>query len=111
MEKFIFLYRGGMDRTLPPEAMQAQMQKWITWMDSLQKKGILGGSEPLQPTGKLVSGKDKVVTDGPFIEAKEIVGGYTIVTAENIDEAVEISKGCPIFESNGMLEIRPLTKM
>jgi hypothetical protein len=58
-----------------------------------------------------VNGSNKVVTDGPFVEAKEMVGGYLIVNAKDINEAVEISKGCPIFSENGKLEVRPIQKM
>ncbi len=80
-------------------------------MAGLGEKGQLAGGEPLQPHGKQVNGKAKVVTDGPFIEAKEMVGGYLIVNAKDIDEAVEISKGCPIFEEDGKVEVRQLQKM
>ena len=67
--------------------------------------------EPLQPSGKQVNGSKKVVTDGPFIEAKEMVGGFIVVNAKDINEAVEISKGCPIFEMDGKVEVRPVQKM
>ncbi len=111
MEKFIFLFRGGNFRSLSPELMQAHMEKWFAWMDELKRKNIFVSSEPLQPTGKQLSGKDKTLTDGPFIEAKEMVGGYTVINAKDIDEAVEIAKGCPIFESDGKLEVRPIQKI
>jgi len=111
MEKFVFLFRGGMDSTQSPEAMQAQTQKWFTWISKLRQSGIYLGGDPLEPTGKQLDGKKKTVTDGPFIEAKEMVGGYVIVLAKDIDEAVEISKGCPIFEVDGKLEVRPVQKM
>src|SRR6185295_17653243 len=91
------------------EAME-NMQAWMTWMQDLGQKGILVGGEPLQPSGKQVNGKKKVVTDGPFIEAKEMVGGYLVVNAKDINEAVEISKGCPIFKEDGKLEVRPINK-
>ncbi|HTB06485.1 MAG TPA: YciI family protein [Bacteroidia bacterium] len=111
MEKFIYLFRGGAHSSMSPEVMQAHMQKWMHWMKSLGEKGILAGGEPLQPTGKQVSGSKKTVTDGPFVEAKEMVGGYLIVNAKDINDAVEISKGCPIFEVEGKLEVRPVQKM
>lgn len=94
-----------------PEAMQAHMQKWMNWMKGLGEKGILAGGEPLHPQGKQVTGTKKVVTDGPYAEAKEMIGGYLIVTAKDINDAVEISKGCPIFEMDGKLEVRPVQKM
>lgn len=111
MEKFLFLFRGGNFRSQSPEVMQAHMQKWFAWMEALNKKEIFVGSEPLQPVGRQLSGKNKTVTDGPFIEAKEMVGGYTIVLAKDINEATEIAKDCPIFEMDGKLEIRPIQKM
>jgi hypothetical protein len=112
MEKFMYLFRNGASaQQMSPENMQAHMQKWMGWMKSLGEKGILVGGEPLQQTGKQVNGTKKVVTDGPFVDAKEVIGGYLIVNAKNIDDAVEISKGCPIFDVDGKLEVRPVQKM
>jgi hypothetical protein len=108
MEKFLYLFRGGTDPSLSPEAMQSHMQKWLIWMESLGKNGRFVAGEPLTKTGKQVNGKKKTITDGPFIEAKEMVGGFVIVNATDIEEAVEISKGCPIFEMDGKLEVRPI---
>jgi hypothetical protein len=113
MEKFMYLFRGG-DSAMAgqsPEAMQAHMQKWMIWMKSLEEKGQLVAGEPLQQNGKQVSGTKKVITDGPFVEAKEAVGGYLIVNAKNIDHAVEISMACPILEVGGKVEVRPVQKM
>jgi hypothetical protein len=111
MEKFMYLFRGGLDETQSPEAMQAQMQKWVAWMQTLGQKQIMLGGEPLQSSGKKISGQKKVVTDGPFAEAKEMVGGYLIVNAKDLDHAVEISKDCPIFDMGGSVEIRPIRSM
>jgi hypothetical protein len=113
MEKFLYLFRGGIDNNAnaSPEAMQAQMQKWAQWMGKLSQDGAMLSGEPLQPSGKKVAGKGKVVTDGPFAEAKEMVGGYLMVHAKDIDHAVEISKGCPIFDVGGSVEVRPIQKM
>jgi hypothetical protein len=114
MEKFMLLFRGGEHHASNAQESQAaadNMQEWMNWMGDLGQKGILVGAEPLQPTGKQVTGKNKTVTDGPYEEANETVGGYLIVNAKDIDEAVEISKGCPIFNENGKVEVRPLQKM
>jgi hypothetical protein len=111
MEKFMYLFRGGMAGEQAANVPAEHMQKWVNWMESLGKKGIMVGGEPLVPTGKQVNGSKKVVTDGPFIESKELVGGYLIVNAKDIDEAVEFSKDCPIFEVDGKLEVRPIQKM
>ena len=110
----MLLFRGGENHASNAQESQAaadNMQAWVKWMGELGQKGILVGAEPLQPTGKQVIGKNKTVTDGAYVEAKETVGGYLIVNANNIDEAVEISMGCPIFNENGKVEVRPIQKM
>lgn len=110
----MFLFRGGENHAhnaTDSKAAMENMQKWMDWMAGLGQKGQLVSGEPLTPQGKQVNGKNKVVTDGPFIEAKEMVGGYLIVNAKDIDEAVEISKGCPIFDEDGKVEVRLLQKM
>jgi len=111
MEKFMYLFRGGRAAGQGEEVPKENMLKWVKWMEALGQKGNLVGGEPLHPAGKQVNGTKKVVTDGPFIESKELVGGYLIVNAKDLDDAVEISKGCPIFELDGMLEVRPIQKM
>jgi hypothetical protein len=111
MTEFLYLYRGGETAQSPAEG-QKQMQLWMAWMKELGEKGNLKAvGSPLEKTGKLVSGKQKVVSDGPFAEAKDLIGGYTIVTAKDIDEATELSKGCPIFLSNGAVEVRPILQI
>jgi len=111
MSQYLFLYRGAQRPTAPQETQQI-MQKWMAWFQELGKQGyIKDPGQPLEPTGKIVSGKQKSVTDGPFAEAKDLVGGFTIVEASDINEAAEISKGCPIFDRNGYVEVRPVMKM
>lgn len=114
MEKFMYLFRGGethVHNAKDSEEVKTYIQSWMTWMQGLGQKGILAGGEPLQTIGKQINGKNKVVTDGPFIEGNEMVGGYLIVNAKDINEAVEIANGCPIFEEDGKLEVRPLQKL
>jgi hypothetical protein len=80
-------------------------------MGQLAQEGKLHSpGAPLQNAGKVVA-KGSVVTDGPFTEGKEIVGGYLIVKAKDINEAASISKGCPIFEVGGTVEIREIAPM
>jgi hypothetical protein len=111
MSEYVFLYRGGSRPTSPQDA-QAVMQKWMTWMQDLATRGHMKDrGQPLEPVGKVVKGKQQAVTDGPFAEAKDLVGGYTLITAKDLDEAAELSKGCPIFERDGSVEVRPVMKM
>jgi hypothetical protein len=112
MEKFMLLFRGS-DVYQPgqsAEALQALKQKLIHWVIDLSNAGVHVASEPLEPIGKQVSGAKKIVTDGPYGEGREIIGGCTIVLAKNMEEAVEIARGCPILESNATIEVRPIQK-
>jgi len=111
MSEFLYIYRGG-DRNQSPEQSEKQMQKWVAWMKDLGEKGHLKDrGQPLEPTGKVVRGKQKVVTDGPYPESKDLVGGYTLVEAKDLSQAAELSKGCPIFEYDGLVEVRPVMEM
>jgi len=111
MKEYLFLFRGG-DMPEAPEAAQAHMQKWMQWMGDLSKQGKFVGAQPLDKNGKNVSGSKKMVTDGPFMEGKEMVGGYLICKADSLDEAVEISKGCPILEyDSGTVEVREIQEL
>jgi hypothetical protein len=114
MKEFLFLFRGGDAQNLQqsPENWQAHMQKWMEWMGSLQQEGKLVGAQPLGNTGKIVKGNKKLVTDGPFMEGKEMVAGYLICRAGTYDEAVCISKGCPILEfDDGSVEVREIQEL
>jgi hypothetical protein len=113
MEKFMLLFRGS-DVYQPgqtPEAVQALKQKLLSWIVDLSSNGMHVASEPLQPIGKQVGGTKKTIIDAPFGEGREIIGGCTIVQAKDINEAVEIAKGCPILESNASIEIRPIQEL
>lgn len=113
MSNFLFLFRGG-DASridLSPEEMQEHMQKWGAWMGGLKEKGQLIDGLPLSKEGKVVEKAGAVVTDGPFAEGVEVVGGYLIVSADDLERAVEISKGCPIFEHHGNVEVREILSM
>ena len=111
MSEFLYLYRGG-ERQTTPAGMQAQMQAWMTWLKELGEKGHLKSpGHPLDPAaGKVVRGKGKTVTDGPFAE-KDMVGGYSIVQAKDLAQAVELSKGCPILGFNGEVEVRVIMQI
>jgi hypothetical protein len=107
--KFLFVYRSGQgSRTMSPEEMQQVLQKWGAWIAEGFRKGwMLDAGDGLKKEGRVVNAS-KVVTDGPFVEAKEIVGGFSIVQADTLDAAAELAKGCPIFLRGGTVEVRPL---
>ena len=111
MQDFMFIFRGGSDAaSLSAEEMQNHMQKWFQWVNDLRGKNIYVAGEALTPTGKTISGKKALVTDGPFAESKELVGGFFVVKAASLDEAVEIAKGYPDFIFNGAVEVREVMK-
>ena len=110
MEKYMFIFLGGDISHLSPEAQQAHMAKWFAWVEKLTKEKKYVGGEALMPGGKNIKGTSRTVTDGPFTESKEVVGGYFVVLAKNIDEAVEIAKDCPDYELDGVVEVREVMK-
>lgn len=113
MNKYMLLFRGSVPnedafQNLSPEDLQAEIQKWQTWIGGIAAQGKLIGSDALYPSGKVVNGSNHLITDGPFVESKEIVGGYLLMQAASLEEAVEAAKGCPVFETEGRVEVRQL---
>ena len=107
MKDFLLLFRGGLDfATATPEQLQDAMMKWKTWMDELSKAGKYYGGQRLTRNGAILKGEKKQLIDGPYAESKEIVGGYMSIKANDLNEAIEIAKGCPIFNYNGITEVR-----
>jgi len=114
MKEYLFLFRGGDAATMQqsPEKWQAHMQKWMEWMGGLQQKEQLVSAQPLSKNGKQITGTTKTITDGPFMEGKEMVGGYLMCKADSLDAAVEIAKGCPILEfDDGKVEVREIQEL
>jgi hypothetical protein len=110
MSEFLYLYRGGR-RGQTPEKSQQTTQKWLNWMKELTTSGNLKDpGQPLEEEGKVVNGKG-AITDGPYAEAKDLVGGFTLVEADSLQRAAQLAGGCPILEVGGSVEIRPVMKM
>jgi hypothetical protein len=108
MSEFTYLFRGR-DMTESREQQQRTMEKWAAWFKELSVKGHLKEpGHPLVATGKVVSGKKKTVNDGPFAEAKDIIGGYVVIEATDLTHAAELAKGCPILEIGGSVEVRQI---
>ena len=108
MNEFMYLYRGY-ELSASPEEMQKKTTKWMTWLKDLSDKGHLKSfGEPLLPVGKVIKGTKIQITDGPYAEAKDVVGGYSIILARDIEQALQFSLECPIFEDGGSIEVRPI---
>jgi len=112
MSEFLFLFRGSNRLARSPEEMQKSMLKWVTWFKELNEKGVIKDpGNPLDSSGRVVRGHRKEVHDGPYAEAKDLVNGYVVIQTTTIDQAVELSKGCPIFEDGGSVEVRPILNL
>jgi hypothetical protein len=107
---YLFVFRYPVDGPDPtPEEMEKIFGKWMAWMKGMKAKGQYVGGDRLDDGGKVVRNpRGATVTDGPFAEAKEIVGGYIIVTAASLAAAAEIAKGCPGLENGTIVEVRPI---
>lgn len=110
MEKFMLIFHGGLGPDASPEEMQANMNKWMAWVDKLAKSGKYAGGEALHPGGKLVKGSLTNVTDGPYTEGKEVVGGYFVVNADTYEEAIALCSDYPDFGSGGSIQVRHVVK-
>jgi hypothetical protein len=110
MAKFMYVFRGGAFVTpgLSPTEMQAHLQKWYAWADALAKAGRTKGGQPLDNRGRTIRGRDRLVTDGPYAESKDLVTGSLVIDAASLEEATELAHHCPIFEFDGSVEVRPV---
>ena len=107
MKEFMMIFRTEKsDRPAPsPEEMQAMVKVWQDWIGGIAAQDKFVATNALGGQGRTVSSKG-VVSDGPYAELKEIVGGYIIVKANDLDEAVTLSKGCPTLAIGGTVEVR-----
>ncbi|HVY28367.1 MAG TPA: YciI family protein [Polyangiaceae bacterium] len=113
MSDFVFLLRSAeadyQQAMGTPERAQKSLETWMAWIADLEAKGQLKNPGiPLERSGKLVSGKELTVSDGPFAEAKDIVLGFVVITAHDLNEAIAIAKTCPIAVGGGAVEVRPV---
>ncbi|NOT75785.1 MAG: transcription initiation protein [Cyclobacteriaceae bacterium] len=109
MKEFLFVFRGDWN-SLPEvseEETKSRTKKWMDWVGGIaaQNKLVTKGNR-LMHHGKIV--KKNLVTDGPFIEMKEFIGGFSIVKANSYDEAVELANGCPVLLMGGEVEVREI---
>ncbi len=85
------------------------MTRFGVWMQGLKEQGLLVGTQGLDNTGAVLRQPGGVsVSDGPYIEAKEMVGGFIIITARDLAHAIATAKGCPGLDYGVVLEVRPI---
>jgi len=111
MNQFLMIFRKEKSTTPPPpmspEQMQAMIKPWQDWMGEIAAADKLISSEALVPDGQTLR-PGNVITDGPYMEVKEIVNGYALVKADSHEEAMKMAKGCPILQNDGFVEVRAI---
>jgi hypothetical protein len=106
--KFLVLSRGASWNTiLSPAEIQKMSAEFYAWYERLCDEGKMERGHQLGQKGKII-GAGNVITDGPFPESKEAIGGYWFINADSLEEAVEIAKGNPCLEYGATVEVRPL---
>lgn len=106
----MLIFHGGIKTGASPEELQKNMDKWMAWVEKMEKEGRYVSGEALLPGGKLVSGKN-AATDGPYTEGKELVGGFFVLNAASLEEATAIAQNeYPDFEYGGTVQVRPVMK-
>ena len=104
----MLLFRGPhWDGGLSPQELQVAMDKVMAWFEGLNARGKVKASQPLSAQGRIISGGNLVV-DGPFAESKEAVGGYLVLQADDLNEAVEIARSMPTLKHGVSVEVRPI---
>ncbi len=110
MKEFMFLFRqpNADFSKLPASEMQAIAKKWKDWVAGIagQGKFVSNGSR-LVLDGKVLK-PGGVITDGPFVEIREMLLSFMIVKADSLDEATTLAHGCPVLDAGGSVEIRPI---
>ncbi len=111
--EYMLLFRGThWHKGLSPEQLEQVTNDWMAWFKRLKESGKVKAGQPLEREGKIVSGKKgRTVSDGPFAEAKEAVGGYFLLNVDTIEEATAIAQDCPGLDYGAVVEVRPVADM
>jgi hypothetical protein len=105
--EYLVISRGQWDKTFSRDEIQNAIHQFYTWLDRLVNEGKIKPGQRLTYEGKTI-GRQNMITDGPFGESKEVIGGYWVILATDLDEAVQIAKGNPCLDCGMFLEIRPI---
>lgn len=111
ISRYMLLFRNAGPEAhahLTPEGRALLARQWNEWYDGLAAQRKVSHGQPLALDGRVVSGPEGRVTDGPFAEAKEVVGGYIMLMVESLDEATAIARQCPGLPHGLTVEVRPL---
>jgi len=112
MKEYLFLYRTNYEEMTGRSDAEAasMMKKWMDWLGNIAGQNrLVSKGNRLHDSGKVI--RDSVVTNGPYTDIKESLGGYSQVKADSYDEAVELAMGCPILQAGGSVEVREIDTM
>jgi hypothetical protein len=111
MKEFVLLFRQPNTfnlSTVTPKEMEALAKKWQDWISGIGAQGKLcSNGTRLAPEGKVLK-EGGVITDGPFVEIRERLGGFIVVKADSLDDAITLAHGCPTIEIGGSVEVRAI---
>ena len=112
MKEFMLLFRHTPNKDFQPtpEMLNESLKKWQDWIGGIAAQGKFVSTNQLSYEGKVLK-KDQLITDGPYVEIKEILGGYIILKADSIEEALKLAEGCPILDVGGNVEVRPIMEI
>jgi hypothetical protein len=112
MEEFMLIFRHeDGNKVASPEQIQIWMKETMDWIGGIAARNQFSGGNGLPFDDARVVRANNVVTNGPFGEIKETIGGYVIVKAASVEEAVEFAKGCPVLQGEGnSVEVRKIAK-
>ncbi len=109
MKEFVMLFRNAPtgDAMPSPEVMQELAKKWDNWLAGISAKNRFVSGSRLSFEGRILK-PGNIITDGPYAEVKEILGGFVNVKAASLDDALEMAQGYPILQIGGYVEVRPV---
>lgn len=108
-DQYMLMFVGyDWEKAIAPDEAKAALDRMMTWFNGLIDQGIGTSGGPLARMGKIVSGKNAMVADGPFAEAKEVVGGYVVVKAGSLDAATKIAQQCPLLAYGVTIDVREM---
>ena len=110
MKEFMLIFKSEINDSFGPEHMQANLEDWMNWFGGIAAQGKIVNANRLSFEGKTLR-PNNVITDGPYAEVKEIIGGYVVVKANDIDDAMKLAEGCPILSHGGCVEVRSVIPM
>ena len=113
MAKFVYVFRGGagVEKGLSAAALQDHLKLWGAWLGEMAKQGHPHSGHAVQHDGRTIRGKNRVVTDGPYAELKDLVTGSLLIEAASLDVATELDRACPIYLYDGSVEVLPVAEI